>query len=270
MSPELERALAFVTAMQDRMATRSVPFFAGTALFHDELRRVYYLNFLRVERAGDLTLERLVAEAERLHAEAGHEHAKVEVNDERGRGLEDGFGRLGWRVERDVVMVHRGELAHARAADAVTEVDGAALRPVWAQGIRSSPGVSDEEAVEQLVAAQLLRERATSVRYFAARADGRLVSECSLFSDGRTAQVESVQTLPEYRNRGLARATVARAVAEARAGGHELVFLFADDGDWPKELYRKLGFEPAGFVWEFVRAPTSARPEGTPPAGPGA
>ena len=266
-SRDFARAVAFMTAMEDRMSTRTVPFEAGAGLFHDSLPRVWYLNFLRVERPGVLDLNSLVAEADRLHGEAGHDHRKLEVNDERGRALEDGFRRLGWTGERDVVMVHRGDVPPARAARAVVEVDAAALRPTWEEGIRSERHGGDEETVRQLVAAQLLRERATSVRYFAVAADGRLVSECSLFSDGRTAQVESVQTLRDYRNRGFAAATVGRAVEEARAGGHELVFLLADDEDWPKELYRKLGFEPVGFVWEFVREPTSARPGGTSPEG---
>jgi hypothetical protein len=48
---------------------------------------------------------------------------------------------------------------------------------------------------------------------------------------------------------------VTTAVAAAREAGHELVFLLADDEDWPKHLYRKLGFEPVGYLWDFVREP---------------
>jgi len=48
---------------------------------------------------------------------------------------------------------------------------------------------------------------------------------------------------------------VARALAEAYASGHDLVFLLADDDDWPKELYRKLGFHDAGHVYELLREP---------------
>ena len=45
-------------------------------------------------------------------------------------------------------------------------------------------------------------------------------------------------------------------MAEARGAGHPLVFLVADDEDWPKELYGRLGFEPRGHSWELVREPS--------------
>ena len=41
---------------------------------------------------------------------------------------------------------------------------------------------------------------------------------------------------------------------KARRAGAELVFLVADDEDWPKELYRKLGFDDLGRVYEFLHA----------------
>ena len=59
-------------------------------------------------------------------------------------------------------------------------------------------------------------------------------------------------TLERFRNRGLARATVMRALAASRAAGHDLTFLIADRDDWPKELYAKLGFDEIGRIWEFV------------------
>jgi hypothetical protein len=35
-------------------------------------------------------------------------------------------------------------------------------------------------------------------------------------------------------------------------------FLLAEAEDWPKELYRKLGFEEIGRVWDFTREPSGA------------
>jgi GNAT superfamily N-acetyltransferase len=67
------------------------------------------------------------------------------------------------------------------------------------------------------------------------------------------AQVEDVYTLPEARGRGFARALVAHVVAQARAEDHDLVFIMADDDDWPKNLYGRLGFEPAGRMLSFHR-----------------
>ena len=58
-----------------------------------------------------------------------------------------------------------------------------------------------------------------------------------------------------YRGRGFAKGVVNRAVSEARRAGHDLVFLLADEDDWPKELYRRLGFEEVGRTWELLREP---------------
>ncbi|MGZ8571831.1 MAG: GNAT family N-acetyltransferase, partial [Actinomycetota bacterium] len=65
-----------------------------------------------------------------------------------------------------------------------------------------------------------------------------------------------VNTLEEARGRGLARAVVLAAADEARGQGADPVFLIADAADWPKELYGKLGFDPAGAFWQFTRVPT--------------
>jgi hypothetical protein len=37
------------------------------------------------------------------------------------------------------------------------------------------------------------------------------------------------------------------------------VFLIADDDDWPKELYAKLGFDPLCRYWQFRRPPPGSR-----------
>jgi predicted N-acetyltransferase YhbS len=60
--------------------------------------------------------------------------------------------------------------------------------------------------------------------------------------DGLDAQVENVDTLEEFRGRGVARSVVLRAVEAARDADAEHVFIVADDADWPRDLYARLGF----------------------------
>ena len=50
-------------------------------------------------------------------------------------------------------------------------------------------------------------------------------------------------------------AVVNRALEEAYAEGDELAFLIADDDDWPKEFYARLGFSPVGRLAEFTKQP---------------
>src|SRR6476659_3591903 len=82
---------------------------------------------------------------------------------------------------------------------------------------------------------------------------GDVVAMTKLYSDGVTAQVEDVYTVPEWRNHGCARRLITRAIAVALQAGHELVFIVADDDGWPKHLYSRLGFEPIGRMAMFHR-----------------
>jgi GNAT superfamily N-acetyltransferase len=250
---ELERARAFVRALPLALAEEVVPCRFGKAAFVHSLPRVYWINLISVEPGTRATAAELAAEAERFQEPAGLGHRKVGVYDDLGYEVEVDFRALGWNVERHLVMTHErpAELAPGRL-DEVTFDD---LESVWAEGIRESPHGRDEEVVRQLVEAQHRRRLGIGVRYFAARVEGDIASYCELFSDGETAQVESVMTLERFRGRGLAKAVVSHAVREARGAGHSLVFLLADDEDWPKDLYRRLGFEACGHTWELIREP---------------
>ena len=67
------------------------------------------------------------------------------------------------------------------------------------------------------------------------------------------AQVEDVATLEAYRGRGLARATVSRAIEEARRAGADPIVIMADLDDWPWRLYEKLGFDRVAVEYTLLR-----------------
>jgi predicted GNAT family N-acyltransferase len=60
-----------------------------------------------------------------------------------------------------------------------------------------------------------------------------------------------------FRGRGLGKAVVAGALAASRAV-HDFTFIVAEAHDWPRELYRRLGFEVAGSMYRFLRRPVGA------------
>ncbi len=251
------RAVGFVELMQDRMAERRIRLSHGVALFHDRLPHAWDLNFVRLNaEVRGFVVHDLVEEVDVVLESAGLAHRKIHVDVEAvGRHLEPELRAMGWEATENLVMVHRGTVA-SRPAPQVVEVDANALRPKWEMGIRSAPwAAKNEQGVLQLLEAQQLRECAVDVRYFAARVDGRLVSECSLFMDVGVAQVESVHTLEEYRGRGLASAIVRHAIDQALSAGQGFVFLLADADGQSKELYRRLGFAEVGSVWYFVKPP---------------
>jgi GNAT superfamily N-acetyltransferase len=253
---DLERALAFGEVLRTRCAERIVPFRFGRAYFNDSHPRVWYLNGLVVEGKKDVDPGELAAEAELLHTDAGQTHRRCDVLDEAvGARLEQFFRRIGWRIEQELVMAHRGGGDRAQDTSIVEEVTGEDLLPLRREIDRAEPWATDEEIVDEILDANRLWQSAGNARYFAVRVGGAPVAAADLYSEGRVAQVETVATLPAYRDRGYASAVVLRAVEEARTDGHDLVFIDADAGDWPKDLYARLGFEEIGRTWSFLRTP---------------
>jgi GNAT superfamily N-acetyltransferase len=258
MPTELDRALAFDASLRARCAERIVPFRFGRAYFNDSHPRVWYLNGLLVDGTKDVDPGELAAEAELLHTDAGHSHRRCDVPDEAvGARLERFFRRIGWRVDQEAVMAHRGGGDRTADTSKVEEVAREDLLPLRAEISRSEPWATDEDVVAEILDANRLWEQAGNARYFAVREEGSPVAAADLYSGGRIAQVEAVATLPTHRGLGYASAVVLRAVEEAQSTGHDLVFLDADASDWPKELYGRLGFEEIGRTWSYLRTPAA-------------
>jgi ribosomal protein S18 acetylase RimI-like enzyme len=242
MRDELARAYDLL-ARGDMAGSRveETPF--GRAVFTDELPRRLDGNYLWVER--DAEPEELVAEAERL------ERRLIFVPDpEIGDRLAPWFEREGWRVDRHVVMAQLREPEREADLSVVQELREEDLRPARRQVLSGQPWAT-EEVLQQIFAAKRVIGERVRTRFFAAVVDGGVVSYSDLYQDGADAQVEDVGTLPEHRDRGYASAVVLAAIAAARRDGAEFVCLVADAIDWPKELYRRLGFDTVGHYTKF-------------------
>jgi ribosomal protein S18 acetylase RimI-like enzyme len=250
---ELERALDFL-ALADHGGTRREPFAYGTAVFDDRLPRRWDSNYLLVQQVPDgIRAEELAAEAERLQAAAGLAHRKIELRDEElGARLEPQFRALGWTVNRHLLMAMHRRPDRVPDPALVHEVDAATLRDVRARQMQSYEWGADPEVLEQLYAAKTFLAQVVDARFFAVLLDGQPVSWTDLYLANGTAQIEDVGTLSEHRGHGYASALVLHAATAARRAGADFVFLVADDEDWPKELYRKLGFDDLGRVYEYL------------------
>jgi GNAT superfamily N-acetyltransferase len=248
---DVDRCIAFLRAQAFRISEPGPAGRFGTALLRRELPNVWSLNYVFAERELETaTAHALADEADELLGGAGLRHRKIEVlDDEAGRRLAPEFRALGWHVEYDLVMPHRRG-PDRETTTAVEELDADALVPTWFEGMQPD-FAGKEDVVRQLVGHKRLLA-ADGARFFAARAEETIAAYCDLYSDGRTAQIEAVMTLERFRNRGLARAVVTAALDAAREDGNDLVFLLADDADWPKRLYDKLGFDVEGGVYEFT------------------
>jgi ribosomal protein S18 acetylase RimI-like enzyme len=254
---DLERCISFLRELDRRAAGRQVPFLYGTAYLRDELPSVWSRNYLSLEHdLADATAELVAAEAERVLGEVGVAHRKLEVLDaEAGARLAPGLAKLGWQVECDVLMVARGAPDREADLSAAEELSHEELVPVWAEANRTEGRIDDEDVIHQLAEGKRVLASSIDVRLFGARADGEIGAYCELYSLDGTAQIENVLTLERHRNRGLARALVLQALAASRAAGNDVTFLLANRDDWPKELYRKLGFDEVGLIYDFVIPP---------------
>ncbi len=253
MDTPFARTAAFERALVERTVERCEPLPGGLAFFTPSLPQVWDLNFIRLERVDGAPAAALVDTAERVQGAAGLAHRRLVVADEaEGERLAPGLRGLGWKCERYLTMV-AGPASGRPTGAAVEEVALEALLDLRAELAREAPGGRSPAVVEQLLAAAHRHARAGNARHFAVLEDGRPVAAADLYSDGRTAQVEDVATLTPYRGRGYASAIVLHAVEAARAAGHDLVFLLADADDWPRELYRRLGFASIGATHTFTR-----------------
>jgi GNAT superfamily N-acetyltransferase len=247
----------FERELELRCSTETEPTAFGTAFLNLDFPLRYDSNFVWVEPPlRDVDAEALAADADRVLGEHGLAHRKLYVDDDlHGGRLAAAFLDLGWSAERLLIMAQVRE-PEARQPVRVSELDFAEARPFLELVLRRQPYADSEEAVRQLTDIRGVYEREAGGRFFVADVDGQPASVCELYVLGDVAQVEDVNTIEEFRGRGLGSAVVLAAAAAARARGCDIVFLIADDADWPKELYSRLGFDPVSRFWSFVRTPS--------------
>jgi ribosomal protein S18 acetylase RimI-like enzyme len=251
MADVLERVQRFEREIE-MAGSQNVDSAFGVAVIEPELPRRHDSNYLLTERVPlGAGASDLAAEAERILGEAGLAHRAVFTFDEAlGARLEPEFRELGWNVRRHIWMAQLRAPGREADLSIVEEVGEADLRPGRTAEIIRYPW-GTEEVAEQLLDAKLLLGKRAETRFFGVRTGGEIVSWADLYVAQGVGQVEDVATKEEHRGKGYATAVVLRAAQEARAAGADLVFLVADEDDWPKKLYERLGFDTIGRLTKF-------------------
>jgi GNAT superfamily N-acetyltransferase len=257
MSSTLLAALRIDRNVRVRAAQRSLPVPGGTAIFHDELHVIHYLNtvLLAAPLDPDLGAADLLALVERCH---GHLHDRYLVLEDApaAERLAPDLLRAGWERRRTLFMDWRGG-APSRDPRA-REISDAELRELQRQIYSEErfPIAAPPALRAALVEAQSALRAGTRSRRFGAGVDGGLQSMSTLFLDeddeGPIAMVEEVATLSAFRRRGLAGAVVRAAVDAALHSGATRIVIPTDAEDWPQVLYAGLGFEPLGSSVSFT------------------
>jgi GNAT superfamily N-acetyltransferase len=240
------------------MATRAVPTEHGTAFFLDEQPTIWDRNLIAVDTPL-ATFAELSGEAEEVQRDLPH---RMFVVDGDGAHLHADARAAGWSVERYIAMVALRPPDSPEVSHPVREVGGDALADARRRGVATEAWARrDPASVEAVLAVDARLRQVVHERGFASFAAGQVASVAYLYCDdeGRIGQVEDVLTVPDHRGRGHARAVVLTALAASREASHQMTFLWADDDDWPKQLYVKLGFEVVGRRWRFRRLVGAAR-----------
>jgi len=223
----------------------------GAGVLTPELPLRHDSNYLLLDRAANAY--EAIGEADRILEGAALAHRVIlTFDDQLAWRLMPEFQALGWVINRHVLMAQRRPPEKRADLSIVREVDGSALRPGRLRAILAQPWGTPELAQQLLDSKVILAERAQT-RFFGVEVDGEIVAWSDLYVAQGVGQVEDVATVPEHRGKGYATAVVLRAVDEARRAGADLVFLVADDHDWPKRLYARLGFDTIGRVYKFIR-----------------
>jgi GNAT superfamily N-acetyltransferase len=253
----MERIRDFEHRIMRGSASEVVPVTGGFAVLSHQFPNSYEHNCLVVDAPLDPAL--LMGEADRVLGGAGLHHRAIELEME---GLEPAwlaeFQACGYDVHPTLTMVLR-RLARRSASAPVERVSYEELKPVVEAGSRRALPDATELSIRQLVERRTATKRACAVTHHAVRGPDGFVARCDLYRVAPIAQVESVETEPEWRSRGYATAVVLDAVELAQKSGCDLIFLIADADDWPQQLYRRLGFERVGGGYTLQHGPDLGR-----------
>jgi GNAT superfamily N-acetyltransferase len=265
---ELARCIAFDRHVLLHGASERAEIPEGWVARHRGLPSVFSLNMVILSSpvpptVGPADVEML---ADRWLDDVGHRFIRIEDPAAADR-LAPALLEAGWERQRTLLMTLTEDAPAAEPDPRARPISEAELDAVMRADFEvdfprdAFPGLAD-----MLVDAQRSLRQGTPALRFGAGVDDGLQSMGTLFMeegpDGhRMAMIEQVATLPEYRERGLARGVVSAAISAAREWGADTVMIRADADDWPQVMYANLGFAPAARHASFLR-----RPPGSPRA----
>jgi GNAT superfamily N-acetyltransferase len=233
------------------LADETVEFEAGWVARTRSLPLVWTLNQLHVTHP--VGAGTLLEAAERFQGDLRYRHVVVE-EEARPTSLEAGMTAAGWMTDREVLMSLGAPADRVVDTSEVVELDeGEMLGLMRAWLSEERPGTS-AEGLDQVAEYNRREGRLWEETAFGLRDEsGTPVAVTKLRTRNRVGWVEDVYTVPHARGAGRARTLVTHATELARRRDHDFVFIMADDNDWPKTLYRKIGFRPVGWTRTFHR-----------------
>ncbi|WP_066374400.1 GNAT family N-acetyltransferase [Herbidospora mongoliensis] len=190
----------------------------------------------------------ILALADQALGEAGHR--LVEIHHEpTAAAVAGALAEAGYSHETNVLMLHQGDTPprEPQVVPVTLEDLHEVVRASWAA---EYPQIAPEDLDQLTERRGVLLQDGYDVTFLAVRDGGTIVCHGDLYVQPATglAQIEDLVTHPDHQRRGHARALVREAIH--RAGGLT-VFMEADQDDWPKDFYGRLGFTTIGRTNHF-------------------
>ena len=242
------RAHAWYRGIHAEFCDVQAPWAHGTVLRATRYPDYFDLNTVRVEDDARMSADELAAFADEEQADLAHRRIDFEHADT-AEPLRPRFEELGWIAERLVWMCL--ERAPPPQADLVVEEvayeDVYDLRVAW---LREE--FPEHDMRHYIAEAREAAERREAQVLAVGEADVPVGFAQLEHHDG-SAEISQVYVHPNHRGRGLGTA-LTRAAIDAGAGARDL-WIVADDEGRPKQLYARLGFEPAWTAVQVTRLP---------------
>jgi len=187
---------------------------------------------------------------------------------DRPRDVEERLGRRGLR--RHSARSWMRQRVGAPEISANDEVQVRVVGPDDARTFASVHGGSERWVRKLSTSSSLTAMHDGGSTFYLGYLDGEPVGTAHLLIDGATAGIYAAGTLRSYRRRGVCSTLMARAVADAREAGCDVVCLSTDAGGSAEHLYGRLGFETVfeSVLWLMPErredAPAAKRPRRRP------
>jgi len=233
----------------------------GRLVRTDAAPLIYDANLLLdVSASEPAACDALLAWVEERFSDVGHRH--VIATAETPAPFTARLALAGYQAKPALQMLLDGPLQGAPPAAVEirpieSEADWAAHRILLRRNHNEVCAREKRPQWEEAVTDQMLwvsRTKAPQLRFWMARVEG---TDCAYFSSWPGSNglgiVEDLYTDPPFRKRGVARALIHHAVADARARGAGPVMIGADPTDSPMHAYAALGFVPTCVTWNWLR-----------------
>ncbi len=219
---------------------------------------IHMANLAWVERVPPGGVDEVLADLDRTFEGTPVRHRNVIFEDaQRAFELQEAFADRGFQPLADLVLARVGLPACIANPDLVVRPvgEGGSAEDYSRMRLRLFQGIGYPlEECRQLNAFERDRGRALGLEEHVGYYRGEPAGTIALSVRGRFGLIEDVATMPEFRNRGVARTMIFEVSKLALSKGCEHTLLFTDRFDSPQAMYQTLGYFPVGEVRSFLKS----------------